>query len=258
MIRILPNLLTLSNALAGFAAIIVFFYTVWQGRPEFGITLAGWLVLFAVLFDGLDGYTARKLDAASSIGLQLDSLADFLTFGTVPPVILAYRCIVSEHPALAIFGIAAAGMYLCCAAWRLAVYNTQALQGGTDGTFHGLPVPGAAAAIMSSLVLVSQNADNPRFLWFVALYCSTAGLLMISKVSYVHMWKWVTSEHRGIRYLITAALFFSLVFSLGPLPAVAVFSVLYLFSGPVYPFFARAAARFTSKNEQPATGEGRD
>lgn len=253
---LLPNMLTLMNALAGFAALIIFFYMLGRGRQVEGTVLAGWFILTAVLFDGLDGFAARKLDAASSAGLQLDSLADFLTFGSAPPVIIAFTCIMSGRPALAVYGSITAGLYLCCSAWRLAVYNVTALEGKTDGIFRGLPVPGAAAAVMSSLVLVAGDNSGSWLLWFTASYTLAAGLLMVSRVSYVHMWKWVTSERRGVRYLLTAVVFFSLVFFLGPIGAVTVFSVVYIFSGPAAPFVGHLTAWRTPKAERQRTADG--
>lgn len=254
-LRMLPNILTLGNALAGFTALLVFFLQAKQGRLVYGVTLAGWFILFALLFDGLDGYTARKLDATSALGLQLDSLADFLTFGTVVPVMLGYVCFVSGSTVLAVFGVLSAGLYLCCAAWRLAFYNVMALQGASNGTFRGLPVPGAAAALMSALILVLRHGGQ-TLLFFMTLYALVSALLMVSRVSYLHMWKWITAEKRGVRYLLTAALFLVPAFFLGPIAAVSIFSVIYLFSGPLQPFAARAALRLATKDSRPETTDG--
>ena len=258
-LMLLPNLLTLANALAGFTALLVFFTSVYQGRQAFGTVLAGWFILFAVLFDGLDGYAARKLDAASSTGLQLDSLADFLTFGAAPALILASTCIISGIPMLKILGSAAAGLYLSCAVWRLAVYNVMALEGTPATVFRGLPVPGAAAAVMSALVLAVKGGGSGLFLGLIALYYLLTAVLMVGKVSYVHMWKWITSERRGVRYLIIAVIFFILVFTLGPFPAITVFSVVYILSGPLGPVGSRIlSARLSEKRGQTgAQGGGR-
>ncbi|MBN2051319.1 MAG: CDP-alcohol phosphatidyltransferase family protein [Spirochaetales bacterium] len=251
----LPNLLTLANALAGFTALLIFFFAAWRGEILSGLVLSGWFVLFAVVFDGLDGFTARKLDAASSTGLQLDSLADVITFGLTPAVILGFVGLASGFPGLRVLLPISAGFYLCCAVWRLAVYNVMALEGGSSSSFRGLPVPGAAAGIVSTLVLAGRQGMSPLLLGFMALYALAAGALMISRLSYLHMWKWFVSERRGLRYLITAVFFFSLAIILGPMSAVVVFSFLYLLSGPLGPVLEKISRLAAARRGRPEIPE---
>ena len=78
---IVPNTLTLLNLLTGCIAIIIAF----KGKNEYN---AAWLILLASVFDFLDGLTARALDAKSEFGKQLDSLADIVSFGVAPSIIL--------------------------------------------------------------------------------------------------------------------------------------------------------------------------
>src|SRR5438445_5672240 len=86
---ILPTLLTLGNAVCGFAA-IVFASKIDPHAPETAafFAVSGWLILAAMVFDALDGYAARLSKTASDFGGQLDSLCDAISFGVAPAFVL--------------------------------------------------------------------------------------------------------------------------------------------------------------------------
>jgi len=214
-ISILPTLFTLGNLVAGFAAI---HYAAkpadWDGPWEWtGLTFAGILVFVGMFFDGVDGSVARLTRSSSSVGAQLDSLCDMVTFG-VAPAFMGLRLVITHLEDAApewwvigpdadtafgrvIWGVAAA--YVCCAALRLARFNLE-LGGDPAGekkSFRGLPTPGAAGAVVS-LVILHQHLLVTRFgnsmphelvQWsslaipFVMLLCAFG---MVSTIPYIH------------------------------------------------------------------------
>ena len=116
-----PSLFTLCNALCGFTSVL---FTL---RAEPGVipAISLWLIFGAMLFDVMDGLAARVLKAQSLHGMNLDSMADVISFGVAPAVIIHQLILgqtsLSGHiPGLAWF---IAAFYLGCALWRLAQYN---------------------------------------------------------------------------------------------------------------------------------------
>jgi CDP-diacylglycerol--serine O-phosphatidyltransferase len=153
MIRAIPNFLTLCNLLAGCCAIAAIF----SARPVTTLVLAA----AALVLDFADGLLARRLNAGSALGIQLDSLADLISFGVLPSCILftmvnvgTARFPMSLLPYSA-FVIAAA------CAYRLARFN---LDTRDRTVFYGLPSPSAALVIFGLLLMqVSNHAWWPAF-----------------------------------------------------------------------------------------------
>ncbi|MCQ4085283.1 CDP-diacylglycerol--serine O-phosphatidyltransferase [Saccharibacillus sp. JS10] len=133
MKKIIPSALTLSNLLLGFLAILLVF------KDE--LLPAILLIMLGMLCDVFDGYCARKLDAASELGKELDSLADLVTFGVAPAALIYVASLQEIHT----FGALCCVVYVCCCAIRLARFNTS--QATTSG-FIGMPTPFAAAMIL--------------------------------------------------------------------------------------------------------------
>lgn len=143
--RYIPNTITLLNLLCGTIAVI-FALKGWQ-------LFAVYLILAAALFDFLDGFAARLLKAYSEIGKELDSLADLVSFGLAPSILLFYRT--SSIPPENFEGMAAPVAALLiysplvivlASALRLAIFNTDSRQ--TEG-FIGVPTPANAILIAS-------------------------------------------------------------------------------------------------------------
>ena len=139
---ILPNLFTLSATFCGFAAI-------WLGaEAESGeqFYAAAALIAFAVFLDGFDGRVARMVNAETKIGVQLDSLSDFLTFG-VAPAVLAYAW---GLEAFGVGGLLIAFLFAAGAMLRLARFNVEAEEVSGPGPsryFRGLPAPMAGMTV---------------------------------------------------------------------------------------------------------------
>lgn len=154
----IPNMLTVGNLLSGALAIV---FTLHAGRPE----VAMWLIVLAAVFDFFDGMVARLVGVSSPIGKDLDSLADVVSFGLAPAV-LVFRALdgleAGNYLAYGVFIIPA------FAALRLAKFNNDTRQ---TTSFRGLPVPsnalfwlGAAVAIPSLGELVGASATGIIYL----------------------------------------------------------------------------------------------
>jgi CDP-diacylglycerol--serine O-phosphatidyltransferase len=138
-IYILPNTLTLCGMLLGFYSILA--------SLKGNYIHAAWGILFATIFDGLDGWVARLTHSTTRFGIELDSLSDLVAFGVAPSVMI-YKWALTPFGRL---GWVAAFWFLACGALRLARYNVQ--MGSTESkAFTGMPIP-AAASIVATLVL---------------------------------------------------------------------------------------------------------
>lgn len=210
-IKGIPNSLTLCNSLCGFASILLSFQiykTVNQGSIPVFLLWSCFMILFAMVFDALDGFAARLLNAGSMHGLQMDSLADMVTFGAAPAAMaVALTDAVDTDISCNYFIVICilCGVYLGCAALRLATYNVHAiLEKKSSERFSGLPSPGAAAALCS-LVVFSATAQDILPLGCVVkvlpYYAAVLGLLMVSKIPYMHFAKWIVSCKRNKRRL---------------------------------------------------------
>jgi CDP-diacylglycerol---serine O-phosphatidyltransferase len=147
----IPNFITSLNLAAGFVAIIF--------ATNGDLVNASWLILAAMIFDFLDGFSARLLKAYSEIGKELDSLADVVSFGVAPGIII-YELL---NDSFSLYGPAIANsdgiivtiilitpaLMPVCAALRLAIFNTDSTQATV---FKGLPTPANALAVISVVI----------------------------------------------------------------------------------------------------------
>jgi len=178
-IYLLPNLLTTGGLFAGFFAIIA----ASQGRIE-----AACVAIFvAAILDGLDGRVARLTNTQSEFGVQYDSLADLISFGMAPALVMYHWSLVAmklDGNTLGKIGWLAAFLYAACAALRLARFNSQV--GTVDKRwFIGLASP-AAAGVMASSVWTFHSLDlSGEAMRYAALAITVAcGLLMVSLFRY--------------------------------------------------------------------------
>lgn len=152
---ILPNLFTLSSVLCGFYAILTCASPEATGDDFYRASM---LIIFAMFFDTIDGRVARLTKTQSAIGVQLDSLADVISFG-VAPAVLVYRWSLDVFDTV---GVLVSFAYIACGTIRLARFNvlTMGEQGAPKkpGKYIvGLPIP-AAAGILISLVVANVAA----------------------------------------------------------------------------------------------------
>ncbi len=172
----LPNMLTLANLVAGAAAIIL---TLQYHDYE----SAFWLIIAAAVCDFFDGFVARLLGQSSPLGVQLDSLADDISFGLAPAVVMFD--IYSQSTTY--YGISSDIMeplgYLTLiivafSALRLAKFNIDTTQ-ATE--FKGLPTPANALMLMSLAVLATQG-EVTLFQEQIVVISVAASLLLISPI----------------------------------------------------------------------------
>lgn len=175
---VLPNLFTVSSIFCGFYAIVLCL-----GSPSPGeLYRAAISVFFGMFFDMFDGRVARMTKTQSEFGTQLDSLADLVSFGVAPGVLL-YRWTLWE---IGLAGLVVGFVYVACGALRLARFNVLASrEPGSMKYFIGLPIPLAAGTIIS-LVMANYPFEQPAFGGRAGVVVITLCLaaLMVSNVHY--------------------------------------------------------------------------
>ncbi len=264
----LPSLITLGNAFCGFLSIAYVLdvaFRVGNSPLEaadlpaiFGkLEAAGALIFLAMIFDALDGKVARLTDQTSDFGAQLDSLADAITFGVAPAVLV--KCMIDlhqsphgtllpHHPKLYYL---CAALYALCAVMRLARFNVETAghEERAHVEFYGLPTPAAAAVICSVLLFsfgrFEQNSLSTlifgsgiygwliRGLPFLLFGC---GLLMVSRLPYPHL---MNTLLRGRKSFLSLALavFVLVLAALEWQIVLLTLCVLYLLTGPFLGLF---------------------
>jgi CDP-diacylglycerol--serine O-phosphatidyltransferase len=223
-IYLLPSVLTTFGMFAGFYSII--------SSINGDFTVAAISILVAMMWDTLDGRLARLTNTQSAFGAEYDSLADLVSFG-LAPALLVYQWTLYE---LGRFGWLASFVFLACAALRLARFNTQI--GTADKRyFQGLPSPAAAGVIASMIWLkiwtfASFDSDVISLGYYlgagITILC---GLLMVSNVRY-YSFKEFDSKKASFRFLLFVIL--SLIILVYK-PNIILFTgfFLYLLSGPI-------------------------
>ncbi|MFA5624326.1 MAG: CDP-diacylglycerol--serine O-phosphatidyltransferase [Bradymonadales bacterium] len=186
----LPSIFTLSSVFCAFLAITYCLLSQNMGAEPDAyyprMMSACLLVLLSVVFDTLDGRVARWTNTSTAFGMQLDSLADAISFGVAPAVIL-YTFSLQE---LGIFGLIAAFAFCCGAILRLARFNVEAPSEGVQKYFKGLPSPaGAAVPVATIMLFIEYNIDElfKNNVVGLAILSVATGLLMVSNVRYKTM-----------------------------------------------------------------------
>ena len=216
-VAMLPTLLTLGSLFFGFFAIyscalemkeygagrepaakITLKHQFFEARAPSYLSIAFWMVAAAGICDALDGRVARKTGASSKFGEQLDSLADIVSFGVAPALMM----VTLIHREGAPFDMARLGqatvligsVYVCCAGLRLARFTVEASpEEAAHVGFRGLPSPGAAAAVVSGVFLHEHLALTVRWAGAASVLATALPLLalvsalaMVSRLPYTH------------------------------------------------------------------------
>lgn len=221
-IYLLPNLFTTAALFCGFYAIIAAI----NGRYE----LAAVVIFIAMVLDGMDGRVARLTNTQSEFGAQYDSMADMVSFG-VAPAVLMYAWSLAELGKLGWF---AAFVYAAGGALRLARFNAQ-LATADKRYFQGLPSPAAAAIPAGFVWLASEYGLDGKHLNLSAVSAVlsiSSGLLMVSNFRY---YSFKDIDLRGkVPFVVAIAvmLSFGLIFAHPPVMLFGLF-FFYALSGPV-------------------------
>jgi CDP-diacylglycerol--serine O-phosphatidyltransferase len=260
-IYFLPNLMTACNLACGFFAVLMIFKGLIEVQKVTGVTpltakeyyeishryyeYAIMLIFGSCLFDLLDGRLARLGGQDSPFGREFDSLADIISFGMAPAMLLSRAVLFPLGNA----GWAIALIYLICGAMRLAKFNCLAAmpkKSGDSNDFRGLPIPMAAGFIASLtflLIDLYQN-DHELGIWKYVLAGAMLGLslLMISDIRYPSFKKvdWKTRGNLGAIVIAVLVIFFTVQFRY--VMPVVLFS-LYLLYGMARPFISQKMRR---------------
>ncbi|MBP7933960.1 MAG: phosphatidylcholine/phosphatidylserine synthase [Phycisphaerae bacterium] len=266
-VAMLPTLLTLGNLYCGFLAI----YYCGREMHDLGakvdaatvLTLksqrleaiapsylaVGVIMLIgAMICDSLDGRVARMTGAASKFGIQMDSLADVVSFGVAPGFMMVtlLRRELAEWAQVPLgferFGQAAVligAVFACCTALRLARFNVEAsLEEAAHYGFKGLPSPGAAAAVIS-LIFLHDHLDSVggfdrltgAITVFLPIGTLAVSLLMVSRVPYTHLVSLLLSRRPfGQLPLMLLGVLLLLLY---PQQVLVILAWAFVFSGPI-------------------------
>ncbi len=238
-IYLLPNLFTTCGLFAGFYAIIA------AANSQF--TAAAIAVFVAGVMDGIDGRVARLTGTSSAFGVQYDSLADLVSFGLAPALVMYHWSLSAlkfDGGTLGRVGWAVAFLYAACAALRLARFNTQV--GVVDKRwFVGLASPAAAGLMMSFVWAFADgelgwSGEELRYAALAVTLC--AGLLMVSRIRY---WSFKGTGEGGARAdrvpfaaLLVVPVVIAMVVVDPPRVLLAV-GILYALSGPALVLWQR-------------------
>ncbi len=268
-----PTAFTAANILMGFLAVLYsirgfqFVYSQPDVAASF-FNYAGVFIGFAILFDTLDGRVARMTRTATEIGVQLDSLADVLTFG-IAPCALVYAWgiapVFGEASSAHTLGVFLLFMFLMCGAFRLARFNLQAtrprvlIEGATKSdkkNFVGLPIPPSAGLLASivhfaPLPLSSYDPDLARFYGILMIILlGILGLLMVSTLKYTSFKTVGTGKTNIYIILLIAALGMAIWFY--SKYALLILSAFYVSHGIIWFVFSFLSPR---RKEKPAESQ---
>ena len=181
---ILPNLITLSSVFCGFDSLRISASA--QGEEDF--YKAALLIVFAMLFDMLDGRVARMTKTQSAFGLQIDSLADVVSFGAAP-ALLVYEWTLKR---LGTAGLIVSFLFVACGAVRLARFNVLSM--GENGKptkpskyIVGLPIPGAAGILVAIVVAnhaVGGAIGREEYAWGMLAVTALLSFFMVSTIRF--------------------------------------------------------------------------
>ena len=222
MLRALPNTLTMCNLVAGCCAIAALF----EGMPVLTLILA----IVSLIMDLLDGFLARRLKVSSPLGVQLDSLADVISFGVVPGCILFVLLQPDgEDSGWSEWMPYASFLFTAGVSLRLAKFNIDTRD---SSVFHGLPSPSAATLVFGLLWM--QVSYHP---WWVSMHTplllyALILLLPLLMLSNLRLWSMKGIHHpNGKMILIGFLAVFALLILFTGSAAVLLLVVLYILFG---------------------------
>jgi len=197
---------TTGNMACGFSAILLAF------ADKF--TWAAAMLAGSIVLDIADGAVARLVGAVTPFGLQFDSLADLVSFG-MAPALMAFTLFSEGDDAFDPLGWLACGLWVACAAIRLARFNTTIDPTADKRYFTGLPSPGAAGVVLASVFAFGDQMQGRDRLW-VLLIVAVPAVLMVTNIRF-RSFRSLVSPKSGRPYgLVAAAILFVLGFAFIP------------------------------------------
>jgi CDP-diacylglycerol--serine O-phosphatidyltransferase len=171
-VSLLPSLFTMGNLFCGYACIVFSM----RGELEAAAPYVG----IAIVLDMLDGRIARLTGTASEFGVQLDSLADAISFGVAPAILAAAWGLAP----LGRIGTAAGFLYVSATVLRLARFNIQSAAGGDKRYFVGMPSPAAAGIVASTVYAYPYGLHDYRAAFLGVALVLVPALLMVSTIRF--------------------------------------------------------------------------
>jgi CDP-diacylglycerol--serine O-phosphatidyltransferase len=195
LVFFLPNIFTSLNIACGFIAIL------FSMQQEF--EKACFLIILGAVFDSVDGRVARLVGAESSFGEQYDSLSDLITFGMAPSLIYYNKFLIGTGR----IGMVVSFFFLLCGALRLARFNANISKVKSD-YFQGMPIPGAATAIIGFIYVSDIYSDYLYSTYVVVPYLFFYAFLMISNLPFTSFKNssWVRRHKRATLFLLLVLL----------------------------------------------------
>lgn len=187
----LPNIFTAMNIGCGFIAIM---YSI---KGDF--YRACMFIMLGAIFDSVDGRVARMTGTSSAFGEQFDSMSDLISFGMAPAIIFYNRFLIDSGR----LGMVVAFLFLLCGALRLARFNANISKVKSD-YFQGLPIPGAAVAVLSYILLSLEYPDLLVNRYIAIPYIAFYSILMISNVPFPSFKgsPWVKNNKKKVLFII--------------------------------------------------------
>lgn len=226
---IIPNLFTATSAFLGTLSIIY----ASKGRIE----LACWLIIIAMILDGLDGRVARMTNTSSKFGVEFDSLCDLVAFGCAPAMLLYFS--IGQYYGR--FGAMVSCVFVVFGAIRLARFNVMT-SNETTKYFIGLPIPSAAIFVVTMLFLEERYNIFNDYLFYLLVIVFIVGILMVSNIRYPnfkHM-KW------NLTKFICLIIIFAIVF-IRPIESIFTIISLYILVGILRYFYILVSKVFFKK-----------
>lgn len=270
-VAVLPSLATLGNLVCGLGAIYMCLLSIQAAGADLQSTSGGkiqslfptylaigaYLLVIAMAFDGIDGRLARLTRKTSEFGGQLDSLADIVSFGVAPAMLVLCITYPGNVKELGDWERTywraewvMAAVYVCCAALRLARFNVENEEDESAHMgFRGLPTPGAAAAIMGMVIFHQDLLKAVLPLWcdrVAVLMPPTAmilGLLMVSRIRYLHIVNAVLRGRRPFSHVVLMIILVLIGLVVQFQLTIAIAALAYALTGPVGALVRRIKAR---------------
>jgi CDP-diacylglycerol--serine O-phosphatidyltransferase len=256
-IFVLPTFFTAGNLFCGYKAVITIAtgkFAVLPLEKQYHFYRQGILfIMFAFVFDFLDGVMARLVKRESAFGRELDSLADLISFGMAPALLVA-SIVLEDFPRL---GWVVAFGYLSCGAMRLARFNI--LPPNLLKEFVGFPIPAAAGVTMSMTLFIlwlnEHDQELGKWKWAILLIMVLLSFMMISHVRYPSFknLNWTMEKpFRTVVVLVIVVALIAIHYQVG----LAVIFVSYLLYGLMRPWIRRNIRREIELDEEEETDAG--
>lgn len=232
---ILPNLFTAASIFAGVFSMVE--------AVNGAFAMAAWLIMLSLILDGLDGRVARMTNTCSKFGVEFDSLADIVSFG-VAPAILIYMFAGQDFGR---FGIVASALFVMFGAIRLARFNVMTAT-TEPSVFIGVPIPTAAVFLAVLVLLFGRYPELESFKVLILGLAVFVSLLMVSNIRYPSFKKVDLKKPHFMRWFVMVLIVALLVF-VYPIEGFSIVFSLYLFYGPIRAVFTlvKHANRFPKR-----------